>query len=52
MQELEARIMEGKQLTGSWSESKNEEDLLLANTFINSKKPETCSQAIVVSINI
>jgi len=33
-------MMESKQLSCSWGESKEGEDLLLANTYINSKKPE------------
>ena len=40
MQELEKRVLETRQLSGNWAESKNEEELLLANTFNNAKKPE------------
>jgi hypothetical protein len=46
MQELEKRFMEGKQLSTSWSDAKNEEDLLLANTFLNSKKAESLGPAM------
>ena len=40
MQELEKRMLESKQLTSNWAETRNDDDLLLANTFLNSKKPE------------
>ena len=40
VQELEKRLAQGKQLSQNWLESKDGEDLLLANTFKNSKKME------------
>jgi hypothetical protein len=38
MQELETRLSETAKLSYSWTDSKSEEDQLLANTFANSKK--------------
>lgn len=40
MQDLEKRMRETTKLSTSWEEIKNEEDLLMANTFYNAKKPE------------
>jgi hypothetical protein len=40
MQELEKRMMSEVKLSLSWNEIKNEEDLILANTFYNAKKIE------------
>jgi hypothetical protein len=40
MQELEKRLLAEAKLSNSWNEIKNEEDLILANTFYNSKKSE------------
>lgn len=46
VQELEKRLAEGKQLSQGWTESKDGEDLLLANTFKNSKKMEPMSTGV------
>ena len=45
MQELEKRMLAEGKLSSSWNEIKNEEDLILANTFYNSKKPDSRPQA-------
>ncbi len=37
MQELEKRLKKTYNLTNGWSESQNEEELLLKNTYQNSK---------------
>ena len=38
MQELEKRMLAEGKLSSSWNEIKNEEDLILANTYYNSKR--------------
>jgi protein-tyrosine phosphatase len=40
MQELEKRMLGEAKLSNSWNEIKNEEDLILANTYYNSKRSE------------
>lgn len=40
MQELEKRMLAEGKLSSSWNEIKNEEDLILANTYYNSKRNE------------
>ena len=42
--ELETNMMKEHPLSTSWSECKNEEDRLLANTLINSRKAEVVAQ--------
>jgi hypothetical protein len=38
MQELEKRMLETQKLSSSWHEVHGDEDLLLANTFFNTKR--------------
>ena len=40
MQELEKRMAESTKMTSTWNESKTDEDVMLANTYHNSKKIE------------
>lgn len=44
MQELERRLAADGKLSVGWNEIKNEDDLLLANTFYNAKKNEPTGQ--------